>query len=116
MLKTLQSLLMGRGITPSLPFPAASARGALDSLQALEAPLRLLLASVPLPQCLLFSNFNFAKAGAPPVPSRTAVRPGPSLGKIKICKTNERTNDERTNERAEKGAYYFMGPTTSKRY
>ena len=32
-----------------------------------------------------FSNFNFAKAGAPPVPSRTAVRPGPSLGKIKIC-------------------------------
>ena len=31
-----------------------------------------------------FSNFNFAKAGAPPVPSRTAVRPGPSLGKIKI--------------------------------
>ena len=45
------------------------------------------------------SNFNFAKAGAPPVPSRTAVRPGPSLGKIKICKTNERTNGERTNER-----------------
>ena len=32
-----------------------------------------------------FSNFNFAKAGAPPVPSRTAVLPGPSLGKIKIC-------------------------------
>ena len=36
-----------------------------------------------------FSNFNFAKAGAPPVPSRSAVRrtavPGPSLGKIKIC-------------------------------
>ena len=34
---------------------------------------------------LKISNFNFAKAGAPPVPSRTAVRPGPSLGKIKIC-------------------------------
>jgi len=32
-----------------------------------------------------FSNFNFAKAGAPHVPSRTAVGPGPSLGKIKIC-------------------------------
>ena len=32
-----------------------------------------------------FSNFNFAKAGAPPVPSRTAVQPGHSLGKIKIC-------------------------------
>ena len=29
------------------------------------------------------SNFNFAKAGAPPVPSRTAVRPGHSL-----CKTS----------------------------
>ena len=41
-----------------------------------------------------FSNFNFAKAGAPPVPSRTAVRPGPSLEKIKICKTNERTTNE----------------------
>ena len=42
----------------------------------------------------IFSNFNFAKAGAPPVPSSTAVRPGPSLGKIKICqvfRTNERT-------------------------
>ena len=41
------------------------------------------------------SNFNFAKAGAPPVPSRTAVRPGPSLGKIKICQvfwTSERRN------------------------
>ena len=43
------------------------------------------------------SNFNFAKAGAPPVQSRTAVRPGPSLGKIKICQVFERTNDERTN-------------------
>ena len=44
-----------------------------------------------------FSNFNFAKAGAPPVPSRTAVRPGPSLGKIKICQVF-RTNEQTTNE------------------
>ena len=44
-----------------------------------------------------FSNFNFAKAGAPPVPSCTAVRPGPSLGKIKICQVF-RTNEQTTNE------------------
>ena len=48
------------------------------------------------------SNFNFAKAGATavgPEPYRRA-EPGPSLGKIKICKTtNERTNERRTNER-----------------
>ena len=35
----------------------------------------------------------------PPPSDRTAVRPGPSLGKIKICKTNERTTNQRTNER-----------------
>ena len=44
----------GRGLPLTLGgvFPAASARGVVDSLQALEAPLRLLLASVPLPHCL----------------------------------------------------------------